>query len=230
MKEKNVVKDKRHKKKYRIKYKLILVTFFFLYFLFNVVYKLVNMPISNIYISGNNNLTDWEVIKLASLDDYPPTLFNSSNIIEKRLEKNNLIYSANVAKKKFTIVYIDITENRPLFYDQIHNKTVLMDKTSIDKKYIVPILNSTIDKKSYDKFIEGMKNIPKAVLIKMSEITYSPDDVDKEKYLITMTDGNYVYITLDKFNLINDYNDMVQKLNNKKGIFFLNSGGYFKVM
>ena len=39
----------------------------------------------------------------------------------------------------------------------------------------------------------------------MSEIKYDPNDVDDERFIITMNDGNYVYLTLHKFNKINHY-------------------------
>ena len=75
-----------------------------------------------------------------------------------------------------------------------------------------------------------MSNIELDVLNKMSEVSYAPDFVDDERFVITMTDGNYVYLTLKKFYLINDYNSIVKEFNNKKGILYLNSGGYFKIM
>jgi hypothetical protein len=68
------------------------------------------------------------------------------------------------------------------------------------------------------------------VFRKISEIKYDPDEVDKERILFTMTDGNYVYITMLKFYLLNDYNSIVKEFDNKKGILYLNSGGYFKII
>ena len=75
-----------------------------------------------------------------------------------------------------------------------------------------------------------MRKVKSEVLNKISEIVYAPDEVDDERILLTMTDGNYVYLTLKKFSVINDYNDIVKEFDNKKGILYLNSGGYFKIM
>lgn len=191
---------------------------------------MINKSISNIYVSGNVYLKDWDVIKIAKLDNYPKTLINSTSLIINRLEKNDMITKARVSKKKLTIVNIEIEENRPLFYDDIKKKTVLLDGKIIDEKYDVPILNSTFKNELYEELKNKMKKISTSVLHKMSEITYSPDQVDDERFLITMTDGNYVYVTLDKITLINDYNSIVKEFNNKKGVLFLNSGGYFKIM
>ena len=43
------------------------------------------------------------------------------------------------------------------------------------------------------------------ILDNISEIKYDPDNVDKERFLLTMSDGNYVYITLSKCSNINNY-------------------------
>lgn len=223
-------KQLKKKKRLRIKFKVVLITFLILYLLINIIYNIIDKPISNIYVSGNNYLTDWQVIEIASLDNYPPTLLHLSRNIKNKLEDNVLIKEAKVTKKNFTIVYIEIIENKPILYNQLTNKTILLDKKEIDDKFDVPILTSSLDKNKYNELINRLSDIPQDVLNKMSEITYSPDDVDDERFLITMTDGNYVYVTLNKFNLINDYNNIVKEFNNKKGILYLNSGGYFKIM
>ena len=67
------------------------------------------------------------------------------------------------------------------------------------------------------------------ILNKISEIKYDPDEVDDERFLFSMTDSNYVYLTLNKIEKINNYNDIVKQFENKKGILYLNSGGYFEI-
>ena len=44
-----------------------------------------------------------------------------------------------------------------------------------------------------------------------------------------MNDGNYVYITLYKTYLVNDYIKILSTLENKKGILYLDSGNYFEI-
>lgn len=222
--------DKKNPKK-KIKLKLagiiLLLVIFCLLGLF--IYKFLVRRITNIYINGNDYLSDWDIIVESKLDNYPISFKNSSYIVKKRLKKNILIRDANVYKKG-TSIYIEIDENRPIFYDNIKKKTVLTDSKTIDEEYDVPILNSEISVKMYNTLLNGLSKIKKDILIKISEITYSPDSIDDERFVFTMTDGNYVYITLKKLNLINDYMDIVKEFGSKKGILYLNSGGYFKIM
>ena len=127
-------------------------------------------------------------------------------------------------------VYIKIEENKPLVFDNIKNKTILLDGEEVDKKYITPILTNEVPKDIYDKFLECMDKIDESVFVKISEIKYDPNDIDKERFYLTMNDGNYVYLTLNKFLSINNYINIVKTFNNKKGILYLDSGEYFEIL
>ena len=81
----------------------------------------------------------------------------------------------------------------------------------------------------YNVFIEKMGEIDSNILLKISEIKYAPDEVDDLRFLFSMSDSNYVYLTLKKIDKINNYNDIVKQFDNKKGILYLNSGGYFDI-
>jgi len=228
--EKKVVYKKVKKKRFRLKMHTVLIALLFLYLFGCIVYYIINKPISNIYISGNTYYSDWDIIKMAGLSNYPPSLLNPGSSIEKKLEKDILIDKVTVKKTFFTRVYIDIKENKPLFYDNNIGKTVFADKQTNTDKYDIPVLINEVPANIYDKLIKNLNEVDTDVFRKISEIKYDPDTVDTERLLFTMTDGNYVYVTMLKFDLINDYNDFVKEFDNKKGILYLNSGGYFKIV
>ncbi len=228
--EKKVVYKKVKKKRFKLKMHTILIALLFIYILGYLIYYIINKPISNIYISGNTYYSDWDIIEMAGLADYPASMLNPGSTIEKRLEKDILIDNVTVKKKFFTRVYIDVEENKPLFYDNNIGKTVFADKQTNTDKYDTPVLVNEMGDDIYNDLVKNMNGVSLDVFRKISEIKYDPDDVDKERILFTMTDGNYVYVTMLKFDLINDYNDIVKEFNNKKGILYLNSGGYFKII
>ena len=223
-------KKKGTKKKIRIKFFNIFLFLTFVLIIVGSVYKIVNLKITNIYIKNNYYLTDLEVIETAKIKDYPSTFQNSCKKIEKRLEKNPLIKTAKVKKTYFTRVYIDIEENSLLFYDINTSKIVLKDGTTFSGNYDVPTLINQVPNKVYKKMITKFALINPDILDNISEIKYDPDSVDKERFLLTMSDGNYVYITLSKCSNINNYLKYIKEFNNKKGILYLNSGEYFKIM
>ena len=73
-----------------------------------------------------------------------------------------------------------------------------------------------------------MQKLDIDILRRMSEIKYEPNAYN-DRFLITMNDGNYVYIRLKGFNKLNRYLDMVSSFENKKGILNLDSGEYFDI-
>ncbi len=214
----------------KIRYKRLIIFLFFIIVFVFIILKLMFLKITNIYVSGNTYLTDQEIIELGKISNYPNALFTFSNFIESNIRKSDLVDSVDVKKKGFTKVYISVKENRPLFYDDIQKKTVLMDGKMLDKVYNVPVLVNIIDKDVYSKFLSLFSNINSDVFSSISEIEYTPNVVDKELFLLTMNDGNYIYVNLNRFDSINKYFDMMVNFNNHKGILYLDSGEYFKIL
>ncbi len=219
----------KNKTKVKLKYKNILLFLVIFLIAIFVITKLLHANITNIYISGNNVLSDWEIIKLASLSDYPNTLKHPSFIIKNRLEKNDMIIKANVSKESLTKIYINIEENRPLFYNSNINKMVMLDKKTLEIEGNVPYLINYIPDTVYNKFIDAISLVNQDVLARISEIEYKSNDVDQERFYLTMNDGNYVYINIRNFEKINNYINMLKKINGKKGILYLDSGEYFEI-
>ena len=217
-------------KKRKVKSKFL---FRFLVFLIIVgigIYAVYNLKISSIIVKGNSLYSDWEIIEKAGLSDYPSSMQNVSSLISHKLEKDPFVRKAKVKKKFITTVIISVEENMPLFYYVPNGKTVLSDKTEVNENFAVPTLVNYVPDKIYSKFIEEVNNTDYKIVKRMSEIKYDPNDVDDERFLITMNDGNYVYLTLNKFNKINHYLEIIKEFDNKKGILYLDSGEYFKVV
>ncbi len=222
------------KKKLKIKYKNVFKFFLFLFiilYLFNLILK---TPIQNIYIKGNSYLTEEDIIKTLNLQDYPPIIYTFSPSLERKLEKKVEIKKAKVKHKDIFTIQITVEENTPLYFDSTKEKTILADGKEVEKKYDVPTLLNYIPDQKYKKYLEEMREIKKNTIEKISEIKYSPNDKDEERFLLTMRDGNYVYLTLSTFDKINHYLEIMTKINKKfegqKGILYLDAGGYFEVM
>ena len=217
-------------KKIKIRYKRLFLFLIILFVIGIILFYFINLKISNIYVSGNSYLSDQDIIEIAKIDKYPRTLFNSSFDIKRRLVSSNYIESVKVNKKFLTKVYIEVIENKPLFYSEILKKTVLKDGSLVSDKFNVPILTTDVSKDIYDEFLEKFSKIDSVVFDNISEVSYTPRDVDKELFMLTMNDGNYISVNLNRFDTVNKYFDMVIKFNNHKGILYLDSGEYFKIL
>ena len=220
---------KRKIKKRKANTKNITLLFTFILIIGFLTYYIYNIKITSITVEGNTLYKDWEIIKQAGLDNYPSSMQNLSGKITHKLEKAPFIKKAKVTKNWFTHVKITIEENKPLFYYVPNNKTVLSDGKEIKENFSVPTLVNYVPNKIYAKFLNEVNNTNYNIIKRMSEIKYDPNDVDDERFLITMNDGNYVYLTINKFNKVNHYLDIIKEFDNKKGILYLDSGEYFKV-
>ena len=91
------------------------------------------------------------------------------------------------------------------------------------------MLNYVPDTK-YNTFLNKMSEVTENVKNQISEIRYYPNEQDEDRFLLYMIDGNYVYLTLTKFKQINYYEEVLTKLDGKKGILYLDSGNHFQIM
>lgn len=220
------------KKIRRIKISRLIIAINILLILSLSVWYIFGTRINAIYINGNYLLTEQKILEQAKIDNYPSFCLTSRYEIKKALLKNELIKNISVSKKIFlNSVSIEIEEFLPLFIKKENNKLVLSNKNEIDYQNImvsVPTLINYIPDTKYDKFIQEMSLIDKSILNKISEIEYLPNEYDKERFLLYMADTNQVYLTLTKFNKINNYDAILLELNNIHGILYLDSGNHFQ--
>ena len=76
-------------KKRKVNFKKILLFILVIYIIFFLVYEIINLKIKNIYIIGNNILSDYEIMKIANIDDYPAFIKTFDGKIKKKLLINS---------------------------------------------------------------------------------------------------------------------------------------------
>ena len=133
----------RRKKKRGIEIKKIFVLLFLLIVVGGVFYYVIQMPIQNIYIKGNQIVSDDEIISIAKLDTYPSFLLTTSKSIKNRLKKNQYIEDVSIKKKFGNIVTISVFEYQMIALTKDDNKIILSNGKKIDNTYEisdVPVL------------------------------------------------------------------------------------------
>ena len=191
------------------------------------------MPILNIIVTGNDVVTDQEIIELGEIEEYPSFLLTFSSSLEKKIERSPWITSCKVSKKFFGKVKIKVNEAIPLF-EKVEEKLVVLSNSqeisSDDLKVPITGLLNHVPSTKYSSLIKEMSKVDSSIRYLISEMTYLPNDQDKDRFLLYMSDGNYVYLTLTKFEHINYYEQVLEKLDGKKGILYLDSGNHFQIM
>ena len=199
------------------------------------IYYFVQLPIQNLIVEGTNYLKDDYVLELAGVRDYPSFYLISTRNIEDKLEESPYIQKAEVKREFFHILVLDIKESKPLFVNNTNHTVVFSNKEEVPvleevDLFRVPRLINYVPDDKYRSFIQGMADIEPDILGKISDIEYQPNDYDKDRFLLYMDDGNMVYLTLTKFDMINYYNDVLSQLENRKGILYLDNGNHFQIM
>ncbi len=195
---------------------------------------ILDTKVKNIIITGNEVLTDDEVIELAGLTDYPSFYKTLSFSMKSNISNNPLVKSVTIKRKFYHVIEIEIEEYEILYKREDNGKYVLESKEEItlDKEtpYTIPRLINEIPSDIISKFIKYYKRVDLGIREKISEIKYDPNDYDEDRFLLYMDDGNSVYITITKFERLNYYNDVLPQLDGKKGILYLDSGNHFQIM
>ena len=194
---------------------------------------MLDIPIRNIIVTGNHYLTDQEIIEMAEIENYPSFIRSFFSPLKENIEKNAWVKKASIKRTSFGVVEIEIEEKEPLF-EKVENKViVLSDGTEIPSASLeTPVLGllNYVPNTKYNTFVKQMGKIDTSIRYLISEITYLPNEQDKDRFLLYMSDGNYVYLTLTKFQSINYYEQVLEQLAGKKGILYLDSGNHFQIM
>ena len=187
------------------------------------------IPVRTYYIKNNKYLTDEEVLKELELDNNSSFLLTANMTKKSLVDKNKLIKEIDISRNFNLEVTIDVTEYKMLYIDSLDDKVVLENGNRVDyKNDDLPVLINKIDDKDVTKnFIKRMSKVKDEVLSMVNEITYSPNGIDKERFLFSMNDGNYVYLTSTKLNKINDYKKIIDSVEDRNGILYLDYGNYF---
>ena len=220
---------KRKVKKKKIKIGRVFLALFFLFVVLFLIILLSKMPVLGFYISGNNYYTDSEILKITGLDKYPSYLFTSNINIKKKIKDDPILESVKINKTLLGKFKVEVKEKQILFYNINTKKSITSNDEEIDfyDKNSPVLVNNINDKNVYNSFLKKMKKVDKSILDNISEIKYNPNAIDKERFLVSMNDGNYIYLTISKFTKINDYLKISKTLESKNGILYLDYGNYF---
>jgi len=221
------------KKKSKRKFLLFIVFIIIFVGILFVAWKFLDTNIKNIYIYDNHLLSDKEVIELAGISDYPDFFKTTSLSMRKKIEKSPYIKEVKIKKKFFGEVHIYIEEYDALFVRIDTKKMVLGNGKEVDYDHEVvsiPMLINYVPDAKYKTLIKRFSRLDERVVSKISEIKYDPNEYDEDRFMLYMNDGNYVYVTLTKMYLLDKYNEAVTKFEGKKGILYLDSGNYFKII
>lgn len=226
-----MINSNKKRRKKKIKYRNLIIIVVILLIIFLIIKGITNIKLKNIYIKGNNYLTDQQVIDIAGLKEYPKVIKLNKNKLISRLKENDYIEDVEIKFNNFKQeINIEIVENRPLVYYQYDESYLLTNASSVkDLNISLPVLINQTPDLILKKLLKKLESLDEDILYRISEIRYYPSKVDEELFYLIMNDGNYIYINFNSFDKLNNYIDIIKGFDNKKGILHLDSGDYLEI-
>ncbi len=228
---KNKKKDIKDKKKVNIRWKRVVAFFVSILIIVLLVFYLCNQKITNIIVKGNNYLTKQQILDICGLDNYPIVANIGKGSMTRKLKAQEVVQDAKI-RLVFLKLHIEVDEYHILFYNSNNKKLIVGTGKEIVIDQIpsyAPILINYVPDEVYSELIKKMNLIDISILKKISDIEYSPNEVDEERFLLRMNDSNTIYVTLTKMKELNKYNEVLQQIEGKKGILYLDAGNYFTI-
>lgn len=212
-------------KKRRLNLKKAFILALVIFIIGGILYYAFKLNVSSVTVSGANYISDSEIIKASNVLN-KKFLMVTSHQACKNIKNNDLINTCKIKKSWWLKINIIITENKPLFIYK-ENGSVMLSNGSQTKKsiYGIPTLINYVPKKVLSKFIKGLTQIDDDIIQSISEIEYAPslnEDgslIDEERFMMTMNDGNVVYINNRNLKVLNKYEKIYASIGNKKGYF-----------
>lgn len=219
------------RKEKKNKFKKVMTIFIIIFVIALLVAYLLDINTKNIIILNNDYYTDEDIIEAANIEDYPKFVLLNTSKIKKNLKALDLVKDVKVKKKLGFVLEITVEEEKLLYFIRSKDEYMASNYKTYKLKNVsgVPTLINFVPENVEKGFVKEFSKVDKKIISLVSEIEYSKTAYDKKRFLLFMNDGNEVYITVTKTDVLNKYIDIVKKLSNKNGILYLDSGNYFEI-
>lgn len=221
---------KKLKPRRRLRIKVVLILLLSIYCTARICIFVYNLPVSSLIVTGNTFLSDAYIQEASNVNSNTNFYIIKENDIKKKLDKRKFIKESSVEKNYITReISIKIQENKILFFNTYDNSYILEDGTEVKEKQslIVPTIINYIPDQIYAKFINKISEIENQLILKISEVEYSPTIknniiLDEERFIFKMNDGNTVHINIDNIEKFSKYNKIME-MQSSKGTLYLDS-------
>lgn len=181
----------------------------------------------NIVVSGNKYVKTSEIINLGGLEASTSYINPKTKKICSNIKQNKLIKSCKFKRTKDLNLVLEVEEDTPLFYYSHEDKLMLKSKKLVNIKntFGVPNLINYVPKDVLDEFTAKFGELKTTLVKNISEIEYTPSKnkkdevIDDKRFMLTMNDGNTIYINNKNLKILNKYDKIYASINHAHGIF-----------
>lgn len=219
--------------------RLIALILLFSFAILVVVYFI--SPLSKVdmlSVSGTKEVADQEIIDVSQIksgDNLWKVFFERKEISKNLLSELPQVKSMKISFDGLNDYIIKIEEYQTVAYLAEENKyyNILENGKIVNESRKVSIGNPPIFKnfeenKALKAMIEQYKLLNENIQNSISEVEYTPSEIDDYLIKLYMNDGNEVVASIPSFaEKMIYYPDMVKKIGDQKGTFNIEVGAYF---
>lgn len=219
--------------------RLIALILLFLFAILVVVYFI--SPLSKVdmlSVSGTKEVADQEIIDVSQIksgDNLWKVFFERKEISKNLLSELPQVKSMKISFDGLNDYIIKIEEYQTVAYLAEENKyyNILENGKIVNESRKVsignpPIFKSFEENKALKAMIEQYKLLNENIQNSISEVEYTPSEIDDYLIKLYMNDGNEVVASIPSFaEKMIYYPDMVKKIGDQKGTFNIEVGAYF---
>ena len=211
---------RRRRKAVKLKKKVKLLIFLMFLIAFGFYLSSDHSNVKEINITGNNWLSDEEILDLLDIDVTNKHIFLIPMLLEQRLEKESLIKNVTISKGLFNKLNVSIEESKLIAYilegdllsvvDVSGNISVLNSKNALFEIQNHPRIKGFNDLELLEKFTKEYAQLNESIRNQISDITFDPEEYTIPTRLrIDMSDGMIVFIKIeDLVSSLDSYNQV----------------------
>ncbi|WP_404409027.1 cell division protein FtsQ/DivIB [Jeotgalibacillus malaysiensis] len=229
----------RQRRRKRANRRLVGVVLLFVFMIIIVLYfQSPYSKVQNIQITGNSGISKDQAVQLSGISTGDPYWTLNTEEAENRLKDNKMIKDAEIKRDLPLNVEVIIEEfdkvalsREGQLYRAVYENGFIGEPLPVqDIDFSAPVLNGFQQGQIVNDLASALSDLPGNVLNSISEVHYSPSEVDSNRIIIYMNDGFEVHAVIPTLvEKMTHYPSIVSQLDPEvRGIIDLEVGSYFR--
>ncbi|MCA0174399.1 cell division protein FtsQ/DivIB [Bacillus sp. RAR_GA_16] len=217
---------------------VVYLSIFFFLILLIIYFQSSLSHIRNVEVSGNNYVSDKEIIQLSELDNSVSFWNLNKEKVAEKVEQSKEIADVTVTRQFPVTAKVKVVENARVAYLKkgsqyfpiLQSGAILDALPKGDTPVSAPILMQWNESTELSDMAGELRKVNLSIINRISEIHYTPEGDKAFNLTLYMTDGYEVKTSISDFaEKMNSYPLIVEKLKDKaKGILYLNEGSWLE--
>ncbi|MDF2556234.1 MAG: cell division protein FtsQ [Bacillales bacterium] len=224
------------KRKIEAKKKLVnLLIVFFILALIIVYFQSDYSRVRALEINGTSITSNSEIIEWSGFKENDYFLKIRTGLMKEKLENHGEIKKVTFKRGFPNKLSVSVDEYKQFAslivkgknYPVLENGYVLKEETENSNSNLI-LQDFHVDDYLVDTVLE-LRKLPSDILLCISEVQYTPSEIDKNKLTLFMNDGMQVLVTISRISNLKFYPDYISNVpEGKKGLLDLEVANFFK--